>query len=69
MGDSVAEKGSEGRQIERINFKPREKVVFKQKETNKEMLFGSAIWFKPKDGEGKEELILYIDIIIYFSRK
>ena len=58
LGDSVAVKGSEGRKIERINFKPKVKVVFKASNTNKEMLFGSVIWFKPKEEQGAEKIIL-----------
>ena len=69
MGDSLAVKGSEGRKIERINFKPKAKVVFKASKTNKEMLFGSVIWFKPKEEEGAEDIVLYILIFIFFRRK
>ena len=58
LGDSLAVKGSEGRQIGRINFKPKAKVVLKPSSTNKEMLYGSVIWFKPREEQGAQEIIL-----------
>jgi hypothetical protein len=61
----LAVKGSEGRHIERIKLKPKAKVVFKPRNTNKEMLFGSVIWFKPKEEQGAEKNILNILILIF----
>jgi hypothetical protein len=52
MGDSLSVINPDERHVERINFKPRAKVFFKPKETKKEILYGSVIWFKPKEGTG-----------------
>ena len=51
MGDSLSVINPDERHVERINFKPRAKVFFKPKETKKEMLYGSVIWFKTKEAQ------------------
>merc|ERR1739838_1078907 len=58
MGDSLKVKAPDARKITLLEFKPREeaenvgKLYFTPKKVDKEMLHGSVIWFKPKEGQG-----------------
>eukprot|EP00091_Calanus_sinicus_P022454 TRINITY_DN7117_c0_g1_i2.p1 TRINITY_DN7117_c0_g1~~TRINITY_DN7117_c0_g1_i2.p1 ORF type:complete len:138 (-),score=14.13 TRINITY_DN7117_c0_g1_i2:93-506(-) len=49
VGESLSVKPPHEAAVERINFRPRAKTVFKPNNTKKEMLYGSVIWFKPKE--------------------
>ena len=59
MGDSLKVKAPDARKITLTEFKPKEegenvgKLYFKPKKQDKEMLHGSVIWFKPKEGQGR----------------
>ena len=60
MGDNFSIKPPYERPVERINFRSRAKVVFEPKETKKEMLYGSVIWFKPKNDKGNNWYIFSV---------
>merc|ERR1719308_719567 len=51
--DSLSVKGAEESVVERIEFKPRTTVDLSN--AKKEMLYGSVIWFKPKQEQDQEQ--------------
>merc|ERR1711942_183152 len=53
QADSLSVKGAEESVVERIEFKPRTTVDLTN--AKKEMLYGSVIWFKPKQEQEQEQ--------------